>query len=95
MAKKAGVSIYGYVRSGDRVQIDDVSADIVRDIFAMRQMRLTLRAIAANLTERGIRPPKGTAWYASSVKSILSNETAYRGGRRGESNVTWPTILSY
>lgn len=93
--EKGGRIHFGYVRSGDTVEIDDPSANIVRDIFALRHMGLTLRAIAANLTERGISPPKGTAWYASSVKSILSNETAYRGGNRGESHVAWPCILSY
>jgi site-specific DNA recombinase len=92
--EKGGRIHYGYVRSGDTIAIDDPSADVVRDIFALRHMGLKLRAIAANLTERGIQPPKGTAWYASSIKSILSNETAYRGGKRGESDVAWPDILS-
>ncbi|MEO8612732.1 MAG: recombinase family protein [Chloroflexota bacterium] len=92
--EKGGRIHYGYVRSEDTVAIDDFSADVVRDIFALHHMGLSLRAIAAHLTERGIKPPKGTAWYASSVKSILSNETAYRGGKRGESDVVWPNILS-
>lgn len=92
--EKGGELFYGYTRKSGKVKVDRKAAEIVREIFALRQQGKTLQAIADNLTERGLKPPKGQKWYRSSIKAILDNEGAYRGNLRGESSVSWPTILA-
>lgn len=83
----------GYMRSGDAIEIVPERASIVRQIFDMRDQGLTLRAIADKLNSGGIRTARGHTWHASSVREVLQNENAYRGGKRGESEVTWVAIL--
>lgn len=85
----------GYVRQGDgAIVIDENAAQVVRNIFSQRGARMNLRAIAAELNKQGITTPRGHVWHASSVKAVLDNEDAYRGGKRGESDVRWAAILA-
>jgi site-specific DNA recombinase len=93
--EKGGSVPYGYVRalSESALLVDEKAAQVVRKIFSMRNEGLTLRSIADALNEQDIPSPKGKKWYASSVKSVLSNEEAYRGGTRGDSDTRWPKIL--
>lgn len=100
--ERGGSVPFGYTRiRNDKgratgVEVDETAAAVVRDIFTMRDEGLSLRAIAENLNYamRQIDAPRGgRTWYASTVKVILDNEQAYRGGFRGASRETWPCIL--
>lgn len=85
---------YGYLRTEDkRIIVDDVTAGHARRIFALRRQRFTMRAIAAQMNAENIPSPNGATWWASSVREVLRNEAAYKGGKRGGSEVRWPRIL--
>lgn len=88
--EKGGRLPYGYVRAPEGVAIDEQAAAVVRRIFHLARQGATLRAIARALEAPG---PRGGQWHASSVSEILANESAYRGGARGESTVCWPQVL--
>lgn len=91
--EKGGRLPLGYVRSDNGPQVDPVGAVIARRIFAKRQASLTLQRIADELNEGRILTPRGTIWHPSSVRAVLENEDAYRGGQRNGSPVRWPKIL--
>jgi DNA invertase Pin-like site-specific DNA recombinase len=90
---KGGSVPYGYQRAGDGVVIDEYEASAVRAIFALRRKRLTLEQIAAVMGADGYTSPRGKEWWASSVRAVLSNEPAYRGGKRGASDLHWPKVI--
>lgn len=92
--EKGGRMPLGYIRVpevGYAVEPDD--AMIVRNIFAWRRFGLSLRAIAEMLNSQGITTKRGHIWHHTSVRAVLNNEDAYRGGFRGESQVEWVRIL--
>lgn len=93
--EKGGRMPLGYVRTVDvTISIDEAGAAIVRQIFALRGEGVSLRAIAERLNQDKAQTGKGGGqWYASSVREVLQNEDAYRGGYRGESSERWPAIL--
>lgn len=86
----------GYARTADgSVTVDSHRAAVVQTIFNMKAQGKPLRAIAAHLNaEHHITPRSGGDWYASSVREVLLNESKYRGGLRGGSDVRWPQILT-
>jgi len=88
--ERGGRLPYGYVRSERGIAVDRHAASVVRKIFALRASGLSLRAIADQLDGPG---PRGGAWRHTGVSEILTNESAYRGGSRGESARRWPAIL--
>lgn len=90
--EKGGRLPYGYVRSVEGLKVDPQAASIVQRVFSMRGSGDSLRTIAAEM-ELIVRSPRGGKWYASSVREILLNEPAYRGGLRGDSPVAFPTII--
>ena len=98
--ERGGAIPLGYVRERDAtgkaagVVVVDSDAETVQVIFSQRAAGASLRVIAAYLNDNSIPARKGGQWYASAVKEVLSNENAYRGGRRGESDETWPAILT-
>jgi len=77
----AGVSPYGYrfIRRSDvqraHLEVDEYQAAIVREMYRMLvEDRLSLRAIAVALTERGVETPRGAAqWYPTTISNILRN----------------------
>jgi site-specific DNA recombinase len=75
------------------VEVNEQRAELVRDIFAQRVAGSTLTAIADRLNEQGYTTERGGSWHASSVRQILLNEDAYKGGYRGESPERWPTLF--
>jgi len=83
----------GYTRSDEGPIIVADEADIVRQVFELRQSGIVLTAIADEMNKRGITTRRGGQWHASSVRQILMNEDKYRGGFRGESKKQWPAIL--
>jgi site-specific DNA recombinase len=91
--EKGGRLPYGYVRTLTGVQVEDHAAPIVRRIFAERAAGATLSEIATHLNTLATASPRGSRWYASGVRDVLNNESAYRGGTRGASGVHWPAIL--
>ena len=70
----------GYEKGADdRPKIIESEAKIVREIYQMYLQSMTIRQIAATLTERKIPTPGGKEiWATSTVRSILSNEK-YKG----------------
>jgi len=85
-ALMGGYTPYGYryvPREGERratLVPDDQTAPVVREIFRLLvEERLSCRAIAKTLTERGIPTPAGTGhWRESTVNRIL-RQRAYVG----------------
>jgi len=73
-------SFLGYKKGEDGLpEIVPEEAEIIRLIYAMFLDGKTPYSIAAELTERGIKTPRGKdVWKASTVESILSNEK-YKG----------------
>lgn len=92
--ERGGRVPYGYYRTESGISINDTAAEVVRSIFTMRGDGMTLTAIASELNSNGIAPGRGgRQWYPSSVREVLKNEQAYRGGQRWISPVLWPVIL--
>jgi hypothetical protein len=42
---------------------------------------VTLEAITCALNDRGVRPMRGTRWYASSVSNLLARAQKFAGAR--------------
>lgn len=62
---------YGWRREGERLVAEIGEQKVRRMIGRARDRGMSLRAIAALLNARGIRPKRGAAWYASTVRSVL------------------------
>lgn len=73
-------SFLGYDKGEDGILVvNEEQAKIVRRIYGMFLQGQSAYAIARKLTEENIPTPAGKAtWYASTVKSILTNEK-YKG----------------
>jgi site-specific DNA recombinase len=93
--EKGGKVPFGYRRVSDGIEVRDDHAAIVRHIFALRRQGLTLRAIAEILNTNNVPSATGKQWIHTAVKTVLVNEYAYKGGKRGVSSVEWPVILEY
>lgn len=61
---------YGWRRQGDEYVIVPEQAEIVREIVRRLIARESLRAVTADLNERGVPAPKTAAWGKTSVKKI-------------------------
>ncbi|OUJ14711.1 recombinase family protein [Acetobacter sp. DsW_063] len=81
-AKERGTALGGW-RGGPKVdsalgretQVSKADAFAARVMPVIREMQgqgMSLRAIAAGLTERGIMTARGGAWSAASVRNVLS-----------------------
>lgn len=97
--EKGGRVPMGYTRTMDaskatgEITTVDEEARIVRTIYDRRARGATLTAIANELNAGGITTRRGRQWHASSVREVLLNEAAYRGGPRNGSGRTWPVVL--
>lgn len=91
--EKGGRLPYGYIRTPEGIAVDSIAANIVQQIFDMRQQGKSLRRIATVVSVLS-KSPRGGEWYATSISEILLNQDAYLGGFRGESSVAWPIILT-
>ena len=80
--EKGGKLPYGYKRSPDGIVVDPEAARMVRRIFAMHKRGASLREIGMAVGKRH-----------TSIVEILRNRDAYKGGKRGNSDVCWPVIL--
>lgn len=84
---------YAYVRTPEGIAVDQTTAPIARQIITWRRRGATLRAIAGQLNTEGIPAPLGRKWWATSVREVLLNEPAYKGGKRGASDLRWPKVM--
>lgn len=91
--EKGGRLPFGYLRTEAGLVVDPTAAGIVERIFALRGQGRSLARIAEDLNQTGITSPRGGVWRNTSVREILLNEQAYRGGCRGDSPVRWLAIL--
>lgn len=82
-------SFLGYVKGPDGLpMIIEEEAEIVRQIYAAYLDGKTFKQIAEDLTEQGIKTPKGNdVWSRETVKSILTNEK-YKGDARLQKTYT-------
>ena len=66
---------YGYRRGSDgRYKIEDIEAQIVREIFSRARAGEHLIDIARSLNDRGFRTKSGAEWNKNSFNRMLSNE---------------------
>jgi DNA invertase Pin-like site-specific DNA recombinase len=70
---------FGYAREGDKLTANPKYHGALQTIRTMHNKDASLRQIAAALTAQKISPPKGRAWYASSVKAILDSKMMSTG----------------
>ena len=90
---KGGNIPYGYQRENGALVVVTTASAVVRRVFTLRAL-FSLHSIAGKLNSEGVPTPNGGKfWYASTVRQLLIQETMYRGGRRGESNASWPVLL--
>jgi len=71
-----GRTPFGYVRQGAALLPETSQQAALRLAHSMRSDGITLQRIGRELTLRGIKPPRGSAWYASSVRAILESKIA-------------------
>ncbi len=64
---------FGYRRNGDRLVPDAVQQRALRTMRQMHASGASYRQIAQRLTANGIAP-RGKAWYASSVRDVLTSK---------------------
>lgn len=75
----AGGSVaYGYVVKNNSLRIDKKQAEIVKQVFALRNKRKSLRDIACFLNSEQVKTARGGKWYAGTVRYMLNNEL-YKG----------------
>ena len=70
---------YGYVAIDGEYVINEEEAEIVRDIFRMRDEGTTFAAIIESLKEKGYKARSGRDFVNSTVQSILANRRTYEG----------------
>jgi len=100
--EKGGRLPMGYVRApGGAILIDTSAAQTVNKIFSLKRQGLSLRKIADHLNSSATPSARAnhpryadSRWHASNVSDVLKNESAYRGGKRGQSEVRWEPILN-
>ncbi len=91
--RSAGGRAYGYRPSPGRpgvLEIVEDEAAVIRAIFSAYAAGEAPRAIAAGLNKRGVPPPRGTRWNASTINGndkrghgILRNPLYAGRGRSG------------
>jgi DNA invertase Pin-like site-specific DNA recombinase len=77
--KKAHREVYsrtplGYADQDGRLVPVDEEQLVVAEIKQMRDAKMTYRAIASDLNERGIIGKRGGQFYASTIRGIVSND---------------------
>jgi len=64
---------YGFRRDGNKLVPSKEERRVISEIVVMKKRGMSLRAIAFELNVAGIPAKKGGKWYASTVRSILTN----------------------
>jgi site-specific DNA recombinase len=86
--EKGGRLPYGYIRSEQGILIDSDAAETVKRIFSLHRRGASLRKIAADIST------DDRTWRHTSIAEIIKNKDIYRGMKRGESDIRWPTIIT-
>lgn len=80
---------YGYKSQNGVLTVIDDEADVVREVFAMKNGGATYKQIVEKLNEEGRRSRSGSAWAISTLQVILGNEKLYRGFYRYGKTEDW------
>lgn len=71
---------YGYTNENNRLKENGQEIEAIKLIYAMKKNEgLSLRKIAAKLTDKGYKTKKGGRWHANTIKKILDNTGLYEG----------------
>ena len=76
-AKEGGYA--GYIHLNKRLVVEPDQAEVVRQVFELREQRWTLRGIAAKLNQEGKRTRRGKEWKSPQILRILRHKPLYRG----------------
>lgn len=71
-----GSTPFGFARVGDALIPDTREQAALEEAVRMDRAGASFREIAARLTEIGVMPHRGKAWYASSVRAVLRSKMA-------------------
>jgi DNA invertase Pin-like site-specific DNA recombinase len=71
-----GTTPFGYTRQGSTLVADGIEQDALREAARMDTAGASFREIGRMLTDRGVHPKRGKAWYASSVRAMLRSRIA-------------------
>jgi DNA invertase Pin-like site-specific DNA recombinase len=71
-----GPTPFGFVRVGKALIPEPTERAALDEAVRMDRSGASYREIAARLTELGVKPHRGKAWYASSVSAILRSKMA-------------------
>lgn len=74
--EKYGTVPFGFKEVDSRLEEVKEETAIVAEILAARERGLTLRAIADDLNQRGIKGKQGGKWYASTVRYLINRQAA-------------------
>jgi site-specific DNA recombinase len=67
---------YGFFRLDDVLARDGRQQRVIRTMRGMRATGYTFQAIADKLNRLEVKPPRGKAWYPSSVRNVLESRMA-------------------
>lgn len=71
-----GATPFGFVRVGDALVPEPAEQAALVEAARMDREGSSFREIAARLTEIGVKPHRGKAWHASSVRAVLRSKMA-------------------
>lgn len=71
-----GATPFGFVRVGDALVAESKEQAALAEAIRMDRAGASFREIAAYLTEIGVKPHRGKAWHASTVRAVLRSKMA-------------------
>lgn len=71
-----GSTPFGYIREGSTLVADATEQAALSEAVRMDAEGASFREIGRMLTDRGVRPKRGKAWHASSVRAMLRSRIA-------------------
>lgn len=74
-----GKAPYGYSVSNHSLTINPSEAEVVRNVYALRESGYKMKDIAFTLNANGKRTRKGSLFTISQVQNILENKKTYMG----------------
>lgn len=86
---------YGYVKSDNKIIVDEYKGKVVKYIFDLSFHKNNPNQITKLLNDNNIPGPTGSKWYRKTVNLILNNKDKYEGGliNNNENNIRWPEII--
>jgi DNA invertase Pin-like site-specific DNA recombinase len=70
-----GPTPFGFRRVGDTLVRDDCEQDALAEAVRLDRAGASYREIGRMLDDRGVRPHRGAAWHASSVRAVLRSRS--------------------